>query len=68
MCYIPDPLEILEARMERLMDDYVDDYTCMGCGKRCDYALDASGPMGLGPLLCNECMEYTVVTREDNEK
>lgn len=49
------------------MDNYVDDYTCMGCCKRCDYVLDASGPMGLGPLLCNECMGVNSDGKSNNK-
>lgn len=52
---LPDPLELLEAKMERLQDDYVDECTCMGCHKKVDYQLICPDPMGYGPLLCKEC-------------
>ena len=52
---IPDPIELLESRQERLMDEYVDEYTCMGCGKKVDYDLVCPSPIGDGPALCNEC-------------
>ena len=53
---IPDPIELMESRMERLIDDYVDEKTCMGCKKKVGYELLCPDPMGYGPLLCNECL------------
>lgn len=65
--YIPDPLEILEARMERIMDKYVDDYTCMECGRRFDYEMNCPDPMGYGPLLCDECLEINSDGKSNNK-
>ena len=53
--YIPDPIELMESRIERLADEFVDEYTCMGCGKKVDYALYCMSPVGDGPALCAEC-------------
>ena len=53
--YIPDPIELLEARQERYADEYIDEYTCMGCGKKIDYELICLSPLGDGPALCAEC-------------
>ena len=56
--YIPDPIELLEIKMESLMDEYVDDCTCMQCKKKVDYDLICPDPMGYGPLLCVECLGF----------
>ncbi len=53
--YIPDPIELMESRIERLVDEYIDEYTCMGCKKKVDYALICLSPIGDGPELCAEC-------------
>jgi len=53
--YIPDPTELLESRMENLMDRYIDEYTCMGCHKKVDYELICNSPIGDGPALCVDC-------------
>lgn len=58
MIYIPDPLEILEARAERMMDRFVDEYTCMECGNRYDYEMTCVDPHGYGPIVCNECLGF----------
>ncbi len=55
MTYIPDPIELMEARIERLSDKYIDEYTCMACGKKVDYELYCMSPLGDGPALCAEC-------------
>lgn len=52
---IPDPIELMEARIERQIDNFVDEYTCMGCGKKVNYALICLSPIGDGPALCAEC-------------
>lgn len=53
--YIPDPIELLESRIERHMENYIDEHTCMGCGTRVDYELICPSPLGDGPALCAEC-------------
>jgi len=55
--YIKDPFEILEGRVERLMDEFVDEFTCMECGKRYDYEMICVDPMGYGPVICEECFK-----------
>jgi len=57
---IPDPIEILEAQMERLSDEYIDENTCMGCGIKVDYDLICMSPIGYGPLVCAECAGWDV--------
>jgi hypothetical protein len=54
--YIPDPLEILESREDRMIDEFVDEYTCMECGKRFDYEMTCVDPLGCGPIVCDECL------------
>lgn len=51
---IPDPIELMESRIERLCDEY-EEGVCMGCKKQVDYELICIGPMGDGPALCAEC-------------
>lgn len=54
---VPDPIELLEARQERFMNEYIDEYTCMGCGKKVNCDLICPSPIGDGPALCAECAE-----------
>lgn len=58
--YIPDPIELMERRIERFADDYIDENTCMGCGKKVDYELICPSSLGDGPALCAECSGYDV--------
>lgn len=53
--YIPDPIELMERRIERLEDEFIDEYTCMQCKKKVDYDLICLSPTGDGPALCAEC-------------
>ena len=53
--YIPDPIELMEARIEHYMDNFVNEYTCMQCGKKVDYELICLSPIGDGPAVCAEC-------------
>ena len=55
MEYIPDPIELMEARIDRLADKFIDEHTCMECGKKVDYELICPSPIGDGPGLCAEC-------------
>ena len=62
--YIPDPIELMESRIERLSAEFIDENTCMGCKKEVDYDLYCMSPTGDGPALCAECagvveLEYT---------
>ena len=52
---IPDPIELMEARIDRLADEYIDENTCMQCKKKVDYELYCMSPMGDGPAVCAEC-------------
>ena len=53
--FIPDPIELMETRIERLANNFIDEYTCMECGKKVDYELICPSPIGDGPALCAEC-------------
>lgn len=71
---IPDPIELMENRIDRLASDYVDEHTCMICGKRVDYELICMSPLGDGPAVCAECagpeyaaFEASLTTREPKE-
>jgi hypothetical protein len=55
---IPDPIELLNSRIESYMDDYIDENTCMECGKKVDYELLCPSPIGDGPALCVECLGF----------
>jgi hypothetical protein len=52
---VPDPIELSEARIDRLMALFVDEHTCMACGKHVDYELYCMSPLGDGPCVCMEC-------------
>ena len=54
--YIPDPLEQLENSIERMIDRFVDEYTCMECGERKDYVLNTASARPDSPLICDDCM------------
>jgi hypothetical protein len=55
MNYIPDPLELMQSRIERLEEMYVDESTCMECRKVVNYDLYCMSPLGDGPAVCAEC-------------
>jgi DNA-directed RNA polymerase subunit RPC12/RpoP len=56
---IPDPIEQINLRVESLIDKFVDEYTCMGCGKKVNYELLCMSPIGDGPAVCVECSGLT---------
>jgi len=58
--YIPDSIELMNRRIERHIDNYIDEHTCMECGKKVDYELICPSPIGDGPALCAECSGYDV--------
>ena len=56
MTYIPDPVELMESRMEREIDkiDADNNYPCMNCGEK--FPVDQGicmSPLGDGPLVCS---------------
>lgn len=53
---IPDPIELMEARIDRLMDDF--DGSCMACHKKTN-DLVCMSPIGDGPAVCAECAGLT---------
>jgi hypothetical protein len=57
--YIPDPIELMESRIERMMDAFVDEHTCMACGVTVDYELICMSPIGDGPAVCMACSGLT---------
>ena len=63
--YIPDPIEIIESNIEQCIEKYVDEYTCMGCGKRVYYELYCMSPIGDGPCVCAECAG---ISHEDDKQ
>jgi len=58
MTYIPDPIELLETKINTFIDKYIDDNTCMECGKTVDYELICPSPIGDGPAICIECLGF----------
>ncbi len=54
--YIPDPIEIIESRVEKLNEQFIDENTCMGCGQKVTYELICPDPLGCGPGLCADCL------------
>ena len=57
MCYIPDPVEILERQIESQMDlvDGNNTYPCVYCKRRFD--LDDMHPISGHPASPLQCME-----------
>lgn len=58
MTYIPDPIELMNSRIESCMDNYIDENTCMSCKKKVNYELVCPSPIGDGPALCYECAGF----------
>ena len=58
MEYIPDPIELMESRIDRMMDRYIDEYTCMECGKKVGYELIQATPHPDAPGVCIECLGF----------
>lgn len=65
---LPDPVERMHDAAERLAERYVDDRTCMECGKRVDYTLLVADPMGMGPAVCVECLGFDPFADESTTK
>lgn len=63
---IPDPLERLQIRQEMLMEKFVDENTCMECGKTYDYEMYCMSPLGDGPILCVECIGFDPAEEAEN--
>lgn len=52
---IPDPIEQMNSNIERNIDNFIDENTCMCCGAKVDYELICPSPIGDGPALCADC-------------
>lgn len=54
--YIPDPIERMEAQIERMADEYEEGH-CMACGKNVgeDNLIPAT-PSPATPVVCYECL------------
>jgi ribosome-binding protein aMBF1 (putative translation factor) len=55
VCYIPDPIEILESQIERNIDNFVEG-CCMVCGKKVDYELIPASSHPAALAVCFECL------------
>lgn len=55
---IPDPIELMERNIDRLLDHYVDEHTCMQCGGYAETLL-CMNPTGDGPAVCETCAGLT---------
>ena len=62
--YIPDPVELLEARQERLIDRFVDINTCMECGQSYGYEMVTANARPDAPLVCQDCLGWA---QEDSD-
>lgn len=51
--YIPDPIEIMDARIERMCDE-IDGVHCMVCGKETDTFVPLTSHPA-APAVCEEC-------------
>lgn len=54
MEYIPDPMEIMDARIERMCDEF-DGVHCMSCGKVTENFVPAYNAPD-APAVCEECV------------
>lgn len=55
MEYIPDPVEIMESNIERMIGEYVEGH-CMACDKKVDYELLPVSGAPDAPVVCFECL------------
>jgi len=56
MTYIPDPIEIMESRIDKMSDSYNEGH-CMDCGKNVgeDNLIQAT-PDPCSPAVCFDCL------------
>ena len=54
---IPDPSELMESRIERMMDEYVEG-ECMECHEKVNHELICMSPIGDSPAICEKCAGY----------
>lgn len=54
--HILDPIEQMNNNIEKLIDQFIDDRTCMICKKRVNYDLICVSPTGDGPAVCEDCL------------
>ena len=64
---LPDPLELMVSKIDRLADEFVDLNTCMQCGRTFDYEMYCVSPTGDGPAVCIECLGYDPAERKDGQ-
>ena len=59
---IPDPIERMDARIERQMDKIVGDkIPCCGCGKLTPFSdCHPWGPMPDAPPVCGKCLDKLI--------
>ena len=56
MSYIPEPLEILESQIDRMVDQYVEGH-CMSCGKKVGESnLFPASSHPAAAAVCFECL------------
>lgn len=53
--YIPDPIELMESRIERNIEEYVEGH-CMNCGDEVDYELIPVSASPDAPVVCLNCL------------
>lgn len=54
--YIPDPIEIMDAQIERMCDEF-NNIHCMSCGKETDEFYPMYNHPA-APAVCGECAQY----------
>ena len=55
MTYLLDPIELMDARIEEHINNFINEHTCMSCKKKVDYELYCMSPTGDGACVCAEC-------------
>lgn len=55
MTYIPDPVEIMDSQIDRMVDEFKEGH-CMDCGKEVDYDLIQASASPTAPAVCYECL------------
>ncbi len=57
--YIPDPIELMDARIDRAIDrvEEVGEGCCMACGKKVDYELIQATADPASWAVCYDCLD-----------
>lgn len=67
MIYVPDPIEIMESNIERLMHEQslLGDNVCPWCKKKADHELIQVSSYPDSPVSCYDCLDEETKKRYD---